>query len=313
MAYSFKPDETIHNGVKRIVTEELDSAAGQLEGHGQSDRDEAIHEARKSVKKIRGVLRLVRPELGSVYTLENQRFRELGHRLSEFRDAGAMLETFDQLDQLYRETWGRQHNMASIRGRLLEAKAGHESEAGIAAVLSAVSGELNAASSKVKEWPLDADGFEAIAPGLELTYRGGRRAMTRAVRDPSPENYHDWRKRVKDHWYHVRLIGNVCGGALSFYQRSLKDLETCLGDDHNLTVLRERISVEPTAYGSPSDTSFFLDTVANHRSTLRAAAVSQGQDVYDDQPKVFVRQLRSLWRAWSKDRARTNCALAATG
>src|SRR5579864_4999680 len=99
MAYHLKLDESVPAALKRVVAEEIDSAVDQLTGKGDSDRDEAIHEARKSVKKVRGVLRLMRPQLGRTFTVENTHFRDIGRQLSAFRDAGAMLETFDLIQQ----------------------------------------------------------------------------------------------------------------------------------------------------------------------------------------------------------------------
>ena len=291
LAYSFKPGEPIHADVKRIVSEELDSAIEHLEGRGEPDRDEAIHEARKNVKKVRGVLRLVRQELGMTYAVENQRLRGVGRSLSECRDAGAMLEIFEQLSKRQGGDWSARPGIALIRARLMEAKSGHA----FADVLSAAGQELRAVRENVKDWPLHTGGFEAIAHGLERTYRNGRRAIRRALDEPSAENYHAWRKRVKDHWYHVRLIGRVCGDALSFYQQDLKDLETYLGDDHNLAVLRQRVAGE-------NDLQFFWSAVENDQSTLRSSAVLLGQTIYHDNPAVFIRQLRNLWQAWAQDR-----------
>jgi CHAD domain-containing protein len=312
VGYSFKVKEPIPAAIKRIVGEEIASAANQLEGHGEPDRDESIHEARKNVKKIRGVLKLMRPELGATYAVENARFREIGHKLSEFRDAGAMLEIFDQLAKLYVRDWAG-HDMTPIRAKLLEEKAFRESADGIEEVLAAVAAELRSASDDVKQWPLQTDGLEAIASGLEATYRSGRRAMKQALREPLPRYFHDWRKRVKDHWYHVRLIGQVCGDALAFYQKNLRHLETCLGDDHNLAVLQQKIAKERELYGSHEVIGMFLDTVQQRQESLRSTADSFGQTIYQDKPGIFVKQMRSLWERRIKDRERINSSLPVTG
>src|SRR5680860_812625 len=37
-------------------------------------------------------------------------------------------------------------------------------------------------------------------------YKRGRRAYKAALEDPSTENLHAWRRRVKDHWYHHTLL-----------------------------------------------------------------------------------------------------------
>jgi hypothetical protein len=61
----------------------------------------------------------------------------------------------------------------------------------------------------VKKWPIATDGFAALEPGFEMTFRKGRTAFALAQKRPGPKNYHDWRKRVKDHWYHVRLMEDL--------------------------------------------------------------------------------------------------------
>jgi CHAD domain-containing protein len=65
---------------------------------------------------------------------------------------------------------------------------------------------------------------------LEETFRGGERALKRAKKRPRPESYHDWRKHVKDHRYHIRLLEGLWTDVMQAYEKSLKDLETELGD-----------------------------------------------------------------------------------
>ena len=48
MASHLKAGESVPDEIRRIACEELDSAATQLSGSGEKNRDEAVHEARKS-------------------------------------------------------------------------------------------------------------------------------------------------------------------------------------------------------------------------------------------------------------------------
>ena len=52
---------------------------------------------------------------------------------------------------------------------------------------------------------------EALADGLPTTYRRGRKAYEQARSEPGAESLHEWRKRSKDLWYELRLLGPVCG------------------------------------------------------------------------------------------------------
>src|SRR5262249_50281684 len=97
MAYRFKHRETVPQNVKRIAAEQLDSALALLKGKHGVSREESVHEVRKSIKKTRALLRMVRPELGDFFQAENARLRDAGHELSELRDAGALVGTVNNL------------------------------------------------------------------------------------------------------------------------------------------------------------------------------------------------------------------------
>jgi len=59
---------------------------------------------------------------------------------------------------------------------------------------------------------LKAGGWSAVAPGVECSYRSGRKALVTIRRDPADESFHEWRKRVKDLWYQVRCCGHMANG-----------------------------------------------------------------------------------------------------
>ncbi len=299
MSYRLKHGETVPDGVRRMVQEEIQSAVGELNHGGGKKREEAIHEARKSLKKIRGVLRLVQPELGRVYSEENTRIGELGRELSEIRDAAAIIEVFDSLVEKYNGAL-QKDALASVRRGLEKSKRETEQTADLPKMVQRATSVLRATGRRAKTWPLKQDGFQAIAPGLELRYRRGRKAMATAQKDPIPENYHEWRKRVKDHWYHVRLLESLWTDVMQAREASLKDLETWLGDDHNLVVLREKLEDKPEQYGDSSSVQLVLGLLAQYQKELRENAMSLGQRIYEEKPRQFLRNFSKLWDAWQQ-------------
>jgi len=298
MPYKFKRSESVPEGIKRIVTEEIDSAVHEL-ARGKN-RDEAVHEARKSLKKIRGALRLVQPELGRTYREENAQLGDIGRKLSEIRDATAIIEVFDGLLDRFR---GDVHRSAltSIRRALERSKRETEQALDVGNVIKQAAATLRSARKRVGKWPLENDGFKAISGGLEERYRRGRKAMAAARKDPKPENYHEWRKRAKDHWYHVRLIEPVWTDILEAREKSLKDLETWLGDDHNFVVLNERIKNEPEKFGDEKQLTFFCALVSEHQNELRQNSMALGERIYEEKPRHFTASLSKLWDAWQSD------------
>lgn len=298
MSYRINPKASVPDDLKRIAREELESGSRRLLQATDTSRDEAIHEARKSLKKTRAVLRLVRSELGADGRQQNQRLRDLGRTLSDYRDAGAMVGMFDQIREKYETDLGKR-TLGTVRRALVVRKDKAEKASGIQAALNDIGEKMQAEASSTGAWILTEDGFAAIAPGLKNSFRQGRKALRRAEKDSAPETFHECRKRAKDHWYHVRLLEELWTSDLQEHEKSLKKLEQALGDDHNLTVMEGLLNDGSEPCGSPADRKMLLKLIGRYRKDLRKEALSLGADVYDEKPKQFVKRIGSLWPSGS--------------
>jgi CHAD domain-containing protein len=298
MGYHLKRSESVPEGIRRIASEELESAASQLDMGEPRNQDEAIHEARKSVKKVRALLRLMQVDLGDTYREESSLLRDAGRKLSQFRDASAIIEILDDLKQKSRDELNA-GTFDRIGRELLARKEQAEKQGDIQKVLADIAASLRAASKRVEAWPLQTDGFPAIAPGLLQTFRRGRRALARVQDCPRPENYHEWRKRAKDLWYHARLLEDLWTDIMKAYETSLDDIQTWLGDDHNLVLLREQIVAEPDSYRNGEEISLVLRLAEKHQKDLRDSARSLGKRIYyEERPREFVYRMKQLWDEW---------------
>jgi len=301
MPYSFKADETVGESFRRVVSEEIDNAVLQLRGNDGSKRDTAIHEARKSLKKLRGLLRLLRGELGETkYARENARLRDVGRKLSELRDAAAVIEVFDHLAEGYRAELDKDAIQA-VREGLEQDKRIFEDATDVEAVLKRTVRTLTSTGKRLSAFSFDHDGVEAILPGLKRTYRRGRKAMRTAEADPAPENFHAWRKRVKDYWYHTKLLENLWPDAMNSQEKSLKDLQEWLGDDHNLVVLDSKISGQPERFGPGEKLASVRAVAERHGAKLRNDALKLGRRIYRQSPKKMSAGIADLWEIWESE------------
>jgi ABC-type Fe3+-citrate transport system substrate-binding protein len=96
MGFHLEKDEAIGAGLQRILLEQIAQLSGDV-ALASEDREKAIHEARKHCKRIRSVVRLLRPRAKALYRRENAIFRQVARKLSPFRDADARLDAFDEL------------------------------------------------------------------------------------------------------------------------------------------------------------------------------------------------------------------------
>ncbi len=288
MPYHVKRHETISEAIKRVAREEMDTAASHL-SHPPSN-GEGVHEARKSVKKTRALLRLVRFELDAVYGRENRALREIGRQLSPLRDSVALIETFDDLRTKHSEGVNKSV-LSAVRHLLVSQKEQTEKEAQLNQLAPAAAKSLRAVAERIEAWPLKGTGFAAIRDGVEAVFRGARRSMRQAQKHPDADHFHEWRKRVKDHWYFTRLMEDLWPEVMSAERETLHSLEQFLGDDHNLAVLSKTLRAE-------KQFKPLRKAIEKYQKELRGAANTLGERVYSEKPSEFVKRTEHLWDLW---------------
>ncbi len=210
------------------------------------------------------------------------------------RDAEAMVETVDRLRERFADEEGAAV-LGPVREALVERRQQvSEEEVGLEGRIAQVVKDLRAAHRRAGRWPLAEDGFGALREGLKQTYRRGRKALALAAEDPTPENLHEWRKRVKYHWYHARLLRGVWPPVMDPYRKAVHRLADMLGQIHDLDVLRQTLLAEPERFGSRSRLRPVLKLVDRHRAELAGKAQPLGRKVFAEKPVRLLRPRRGL-------------------
>jgi CHAD domain-containing protein len=296
-AYRLQPGEPVAAGLKRVIQAQVDDAIAQLRGESGTAPAEAIHEARKDVKKIRSALRLVRHEIGDdVWRRENDHYREVARTLSGFRDAEILVEALDELGERFGpEAKGR---FDALHEQLEnENRAAHEDGSVERAMAEAAAG-LAAGQGRIEQLPLEGDGWELIGPGVHRSYRRGRRRLRAVEEEASVTNLHELRKRVKDLWYQLRLIQGADKQMLGSLADHAHDLSDHLGNDHDLALLHEVVQRRRAVFADPGDKRHLLEEIDQRRGELQFAAISLGERIYADKPKRFTKRIERRWEAW---------------
>jgi CHAD domain len=299
MAYRFSPLESIERGVQRAAVEQLDLALDKLGGEG--DLDTRVHDVRKHLKKLRGLVRLVRFEIGQeCFERENACFRDAGGALSAARASAAWRACLDDLGERFALN---PLTLKAARCKLIVLRGASVGDA-LGARLPVVAQTLAAAKTRVAAWPIRRDEWSVLGDGLTLTYARGRRAMKRAYAAPDDALFHEWRKRVKYHWCHVRLVQDLWHKPLKMRRRALKRLADLLGDDHDLSELKG-VLAGPPGDGDRRFSELIL-LAEERQAELREDARHLGQRAYAERPKHLERRFAtyfSAWRAHAEHRA----------
>ena len=300
MGYRFERDETVGDAFRRIASTQSDKALDEVGSAAANPADEdAIHDCRKRCKKLRGLIRLVRPALDqATYRAANEAFRDAARELSSLRDAQALLATFDSVVAVPSEA-PRLDGFESVRAELVR-RAGAEPDGddAWASTFERAGDLLRAGHDLVVDADLHADGWGAVRGGLAQTYRRGRDALEVVYDDPTPDNFHELRKRAKYSWYHLRLLGPSAPAILDPLAKQFERLAEGLGDAHDLAVLRVQLDDDPDSFGGEATVHAALELLDQHREKLEHDGVSLAEQLYAEPPKPFARRLERYWDAW---------------
>jgi CHAD domain-containing protein len=300
MAFRIRAEEAVEEAIKRIAREQLDNAIDEVNNEAL-ERHKVVHQVRKRCKKIRGLVRLVRPQFERTYRRENAWYRDSARGLSDVRDAQSIIETCDELLDHFQDPIDREA-FSPIRQQLTERrKQVVEDEMDLRERLDAFLERLYEGRERVAAWCLGDTGFSAVQGGLTETYARGCTAMTKAYQNPSAETFHEWRKRAKYHGYHMRLLRPIWKGPMHARCEAADLLSDYLGDDHDLSVLRETLLECPADFGGEGTIQAVLGLTTQRQVELRARAKQLGAQLYAEKPKRFARRLRGYWNAWRSD------------
>lgn len=303
MSYRLKRgDKTVVGGVRRIALSQIDAAIGEIDDQ-DLDVHETVHQVRKRCKKLRGLIRLVRPAFTD-YKAENARFRAAASSLSALRDTQAMIESYNAAMEAYEDDDEVQRrDFALIRRRLTERKKRAVEEGEIEDKLLAVRAIMLDARDRPRGWTLDADEFDAIGGGVKKTCKRARKALDRARAEPTPVHLHELRKRVKYHRYHADLLRGIWPGVMSAHRQAADRIGDRLGTHHNFAVLRDllRDGDEPLAGLDRIDAFDLL--IARRQARLAAEAMGLAVRLFAPKPKALVKAWKTYWQVWREEQA----------
>jgi len=297
MAFSIRPTEPVGEEVGRILREQVGAALGLLRDPGERGLDVAVHEARKSCKRLRAVYRLVRPVLPvNRYQTLNRSVRDAAREISGARDAAALVAMFDDLLAAHGAD-PADEELRVVRAALRDRAEAVEDDGGSEGAVRRAVERLELVAELTDRTTLRGKGFDVVRKGLAATYDDGRRALGRFRADPSAEHSHEWRKSVKYTWHHVELLEGAAPSVLTPAARALHDLADALGDAHNLVVLADLVSAHPARFGGPATAERVAKLAADSRADLEHRAVLLGRRIYAETPKAFARRMAAYWDA----------------
>lgn len=250
----------------------------------------SVFALRKRAKECRGVLRLLRGGWEDA-ALWSTRIRDAAAKLAPARDAEVMLDRFDSLTARRRAP----SEFDSLRDVLLdeieiaEATTDPDAIAKFAATMAdfARAAETLQVANKIAP---------VVWGNLARTWSQGQRAYTAAAEAADDAAaFHDWRKRLKQHWYQARFFKPVDKAGLRAHIAQVDTLGKTLGAHNDLDmlhrVLRANCADDPALARLERD-------LTTAQAGLARNALELGAELYAAPNPAL--GWSTMWQAWRK-------------
>jgi len=297
MTLSLRHRESVRAAIRRIVRKRVGYAAELISAGPDRDSGERVHEARKQLRQVRALLRLIRPEAGRKRTSRvDRRLRQVTQALSGMRDATVLLET---LLEMQRPADLAPASLARLRS-VLEVRQRREYAHNLATLRhrQRLSEVLRKAGSQVMSWSSIHKGWQAIGPGLRKVYGSARAAAAAAARAEvsDDETLHEARKRAKDLLHVLEFLRRIQPRDMEGRIRGVHQLTDLLGKDHDLAVLQVTAGKPLRRQLTSPELRRLLTAIAKRRRSLQHRSLAICRSVYACSEAAFVKKIHGYWR-----------------
>ena len=287
---SLQSHETLRSGLLRAVDALTDSAADSL-SYESRNYEQDIHQIRTTIKRLRALLRLIRPAVDpAFFNRENARLRTAAGLLSFARDAEVARQTLKTLPV------SNQSDQDAIRSVLSGFESNVELPNDVEHTLAEVKRRLEQTRRNFQRLWLRGSEPEILASGLRAIYRQGRKRMQKAIELGEDKAFHRWRIRAKNLYYELEFLESVWPKRFHGLLSRLSELQEKIGLDHDAAVLRAWLKKSPENFGGSETVQSVVSCLDNQTRKLRQSAVPLGREIWREKPRRFARRVARHWR-----------------
>jgi CHAD domain-containing protein len=296
MSYELRHGEPLGENLRRICRKQIEGAIAIASGREEC-KETPVHATRKHLKKARAAAWLVRKEIGrGLFQQQNRCLRDVGRLVSEIRDAEVRLQTVRELQRIKRRQDGARYTK-------LEEMLGLELENFIAAFAewqTQAIPMLEKACAALDCWTLDHFSCKQLRCAVQASYKEARDSLAEAQADPSTENFHEFRSKVKVLWHQLRILRPINALVLKNLGDELGALGSLLGRAHDLSFLGERLRTEEGKSQWQREGQKLLAIIEVGETDLQAGATELAERFFAEPPRDFGKRIAGWLDGWTK-------------
>ena len=294
MAFELHQRKHIEDELTKIVRQQLRKTAHALSTATDSELRNAVHESRKSVKKVRAAAALLRQAGAKLPRKDRRRVKSAASAISRVRDSTAIIDTLDRVRRRYPKQLP-EHTYGILRRALVAARDRREARARRDGVVVEAAERLEKTRESAKKWTSPSIESPDMIAIVTDSYRRSRHAMKRAQTTGQSATLHRWRKDLKTLSYQLRLARPLATGVAPFIAE-VKRLATELGDEHDLVVLGATLRGCRDLRSMRDELQQIARLAVRMRQPIRRRAFARGRRIHVRRPEAFAHWLRAAFK-----------------
>jgi CHAD domain-containing protein len=151
--------------------------------------------------------------------------------------------------------------------------------------------QLERVRERLAKWPIDYITWKQICGAVKKIYKRGQRGLAKTIKKPVPENFHAWRKRVKDIWYQLRILQPLNRVVLEEMAHDAEVLGELLGREHDFDFLMARLEKESADDALRDELARLQKLIRKRARRLCRDALELGRRFYAEPPKAFAKRI----------------------
>ena len=287
--------------MRRVGHERVIAAVRLIQGSSEDDAGERIHQARKQLKRVRALLRLVRPNITRRrWDHAGRRLRNVSRALSAVRDATVLIHT---LEGLGIGQGPGSDSLAALAGtarnRAVKARAAALADRRARGKLER---RLMEAARLIDGWTAIRQGWKAIGTGLRIVYTDAHAAAAplRDLAECGDLVLHEARKRAQTLLHVLEFLEAVRPSRIKEQTHALHELTELLGKDHDLAVLTVTLGAMTSVRLTAADSRRLNGAICSRRRILQNQAARLASQIYVTSAEEFVGQIHRYWKDWRR-------------
>lgn len=285
----------LNDQFRQTLTSEIKKAAKAI-SLSRGIQKEQFKEARKSLKRVRSVLRLLRDSISEdQFKSEERHIKDLSKAFRPVRNACVTEEVLTKLLVAHKTLIA-----PADAKEILAVLGAHTQNILLAAfnedkTLRSTLGDLQAALERIPRLEIKGSLKESAIQGIKRSYRANWEDFESCHESNFPEIWVSWRKNINFLATEVDLVKGHLTGEIRDWNEKVHQLSDCLGEHQDLLFLEEEAAEIKSLFENRKLFKSLIELSIERRKELRKQVRKEAKHLFLASPKEFIQTLSSTW------------------